>query len=231
MEIFGVVIGVIGIIVTVILYCLSKKGGETQKEDIGRKRANKNILSIEQKVGVEVNWQNIDIALHKLIIHEQGILFQRLAIALAKQQWPEMIATQPHKDGGQDAYMPYFESNGHCLSVGCSITATYGKIKKDAERIIKRGTQLDTFIFYTPTKISNCKFDEWGKKLKSELGCDLQPRTKEDIIQELVKPENHWMCREFLGLNVAYAPDIKTMAENAKAASEEIIDQWKKDLL
>ena len=158
MEIFGVLIGVIGVIVTVLLYCLSKRGCATQKAGMGRLPENKNILPNEHKLGMEVNWQNIDTALHKLIIHEQGILFQRLAIALAKQQWPEMIATQPHKDGGQDAYMPYFESNEKYLSVGCSITANYGKIKKDAERIIKRGTQLDTFIFYTPAKRSNCKF-------------------------------------------------------------------------
>ncbi|MBC8485686.1 MAG: hypothetical protein H8D45_06560 [Bacteroidetes bacterium] len=230
MEIIGLIIGVIGIIVTVLLYCLSKKESATQKAGIGRVPENKNIFPNEHNLGVKVNWQNIDTALHKLIIHEQGILFQRLAISLAKQQWPEMIATQPHKDGGQDAYMPYFESNEKYLSVGCSITANYSKIKKDAERIIKRGTQLDTFIFYTPATTSNCKFDEWGKKLKSELGCDLQPRTKEDIIQELIKPYNHWMCREFLGLYVAYAPDIKTIAENANAASQEIIDQWKKNL-
>lgn len=230
MEIFGVVIGVIGIIVTVLLYCLSKRECATQKAGIGQIRGNKNILPIEHKLGLEVNWQNIDTALHKLIIHEQGILFQRLAIALAKQQWPEMIATQPHKDGGQDAYMPYFKSNEKYLSVGCSITANYGKIKKDAERITKRGTQLDTFIFYTTAKTSNCKFDEWGKKLKSELGCDLQPRTKEDIIQELVKPSNHWMCREFLGFDVPHTPDIQTIVNNVKTASQEIIDQWKENL-
>lgn len=178
-----------------------------------------------------INWLDIDKALGELMVHEEGILFQRLAIALAKQQWSEIIATQPHKDGGQDAYIPYFTSNDHCLSVGCSITATYDKIKKDAKRIVDRGLKLDTFIFYTPAKTSNCKFDEWSRKLKTEMGCDLQPKPREDIIHELIKPDNHWMCREFLKLKIPYSSDVPAVSGNARIASQEIIDQWKVNLL
>ena len=31
-------------------------------------------------------------------------MFQSLAVVLAKQKWPDLIATEWHKDGGLDAY-------------------------------------------------------------------------------------------------------------------------------
>jgi len=182
---------------------------------------------------MKVTWQNIDKALGDLIVHEGGLMFQRLAISLAKLRWPEIIATTPHNDGGEDAFMPYyFESNGKHLSVACSITATYDKIKSDAQKIIDRGKSLDILVFYTPERKSNRKLcDDWGKKLKQELGCDLLPIPREEIIHTLLEQDDHWRCREFLSLNVPHTPDIQMIVNNVKSASREIIDQWKENLL
>ncbi len=182
---------------------------------------------------MEVTWQNIDKALGDLIVHEGGLMFQRLAISLAKLRWPEIIATTPHNDGGEDAFMPYyFESNGKHLSVACSITATYDKIKSDAQKIIDRGKSLDILVFYTPESKSNRKLcDDWGKKLKQELGCDLLPIPREEIIHTLLEQDDHWRCREFLSLNVPHTPDIQTIVNDVKIASQEIINQWKENLL
>jgi len=182
---------------------------------------------------MEVTWQNIDKALGDLIVHEEGLRFQRLAISLAKLRWPEIIATTPHNDGGEDAFMPYyFESNGKHLSVACSITATYDKIKSDVQKIIDRGRPLDILVFYTPERKSNRKLcDDWGKKLKQQVGCDLLPIPREEIIHTLLEQNDHWRCREFLNLNVPHTPDIQMIVNNVKSTSQEIIDQWKENLL
>ena len=134
---------------------------------------------------MEVNWQNIDSALQKLTVHGAGFWFQHLAISLAKQRWPEMIAPETFSDGGEDAFIPIcFKSNGKHLSVGCSFTGTYTKIRDDVNTIKNRGKSLDVFVFYTPKKINNREWaDKWAPKLKKEFGCDLILITREDIIQ------------------------------------------------
>lgn len=182
---------------------------------------------------MEVNWQNIDSAIQELIVHGAGFWFQRIAISLAKQRWPEMIAPEIFSDGGEDAFIPIcFKSNGKHLSVGCSITDKYTKIRDDVETIKKRGKSLDVFVFYTPKKINNREWaDKWAPKIKKYFGCDLILITREDIIQELLIPDNHWMCKVFLGLDVPDAQDIQAIVENAKAASQKIIDQWKNNLI
>jgi hypothetical protein len=45
-------------------------------------------------------------ALDELIANEAGTAFQALAVALAKQKWPDLIASEWHNDGGLDAYAP-----------------------------------------------------------------------------------------------------------------------------
>jgi hypothetical protein len=48
---------------------------------------------------------DIEKALDELIANEDGMRFQSLAVILAKQKWPDLIASERHKDGGLDAYV------------------------------------------------------------------------------------------------------------------------------
>ncbi len=138
-----------------------------------------------------ISWIEIDNALQALITHEQGFVFQRLAIALAKHKWPHVIATAIHKDGGEDALTePYLTRDGKRIDIASSLTAEYSKVSDDAKRIKGRGIQLDLLVFYTPHNVSNTPtVEDWQRKLKSEYGWDLLVVPREDIIQDLLKPE------------------------------------------
>ena len=73
-------------------------------------------------------------ALDELIDNEAGTAFQALAVILAKQKWPELIAAEWHYDGGLDAYAPAsltYRRKGRGLA--SSLTATLTKIKGDAK--------------------------------------------------------------------------------------------------
>lgn len=177
-----------------------------------------------------ISWTEIDSALQRLIAHEEGFLFQRLVVALAKHKWAGVIATNIHKDGGEDALThPFLTEDGRRIDIASSLTADYSKISGDAERIKSRGIQLDLLVFFTPHKISNTPtIEDWQKRLKSEYGWELLVAPKEDIIQDLLKPENHWMCREFLGLAVPNEASVTDVARRAAQGAAEIVQQWRK---
>jgi hypothetical protein len=46
----------------------------------------------------------IEKALNELISYEDGMRFQSLAVVLAKQKWPDLVACERKKDLGLDAY-------------------------------------------------------------------------------------------------------------------------------
>jgi len=50
--------------------------------------------------------QRVDIerALNELVLQEEGMRFQSLAVVLGRLRWPELIAHERHKDFGLDAY-------------------------------------------------------------------------------------------------------------------------------
>jgi hypothetical protein len=79
---------------------------------------------------------DIERALDDMISNEEGMRFQGLAVALAKQRWPEFIACERKKDLGADAIARASlapDRSGKVL--GCSLTATLDKIKADAAKI------------------------------------------------------------------------------------------------
>ncbi len=47
---------------------------------------------------------DIEKALDELISNEEGMKFQGLAVILAKQRWPDLVACERKKDLGIDAY-------------------------------------------------------------------------------------------------------------------------------
>lgn len=92
-------------------------------------------------------------ALDELIENEAWTAFQALAVVLAKQKWPELIATERHKDGGLDAYAPKSLADGRKgKGVAASLTAKLKKIKGDAETAKQNYADLEILLFVTPHK-------------------------------------------------------------------------------
>ncbi len=177
-----------------------------------------------------LGWNEIERALDLLISNEEGFRFQRLAVALAKHKWPFVVATEIHLDGGEDALThPFLTQDGKRFDIACSLTPDYGKIKGDANRIKSRGVQLDLLVFYTPRKVSNVPtVEDWQRDFRREYGWELFIVSREDIIQDLLKPENQWMCREFLGLTVPSEPSVADIARRAAQGAAELVQQWRR---
>jgi hypothetical protein len=178
-----------------------------------------------------IRWAEIEKAIEELIVHEEGVRFQRLAISLAKKRWPEIIATEVHKDAGKDAISyHYLTKDGGEFVVACSITATYEKIKHDMDKNLASGNQLAFLAFYTPKVVSNTTIEKWQNDFRKDYESELIVITREEIIHELIKSENHWMCEAFLGLPVEVNHDIETIVSKYKGAAQKIIEQWKRHI-
>lgn len=175
-----------------------------------------------------IGWVDIERALDELIAFEDGKRFQRVAVSLCKEQFREIIATEYHKDGGEDAVAyPYLTKDGKRFDVASSITADYGKIEKDAKRIKSCGVELDFLIFCTPVKISNVPtVEKWRQDLRRDFGWDLTVVSRENIIHELLRPENQWICRLLPNLPVESDPDINDVTAKGVGAACEAIKQW-----
>jgi hypothetical protein len=86
---------------------------------------------------------DIEKALDELISNEEGMRFQGLAVVLAKQKWPNFIASERKKDLGFDAHAPaLLAQDGKGRALACSLTATLEKIRNDIEKIRSEANDL-----------------------------------------------------------------------------------------
>ena len=175
-----------------------------------------------------LKWPDIEQAIDDLIVHEAGTKFQRIAMSLVKTHWPEVVATEVKKDGGEDGLThSYLTKDGKRLRIASSITNTYEKVKGDLKSIYERGVILDLLIFYTPKKVFNRDVDDWKRKVREKFGCELLVISREDIIHELLRPQNHWICSTFLRLDVPTSPAVNDVTQKAIDATHKVLDQWK----
>src|ERR1700674_2895110 len=94
---------------------------------------------------------DIERALDELISNEEGMRFQALAVILAKPKWPDLIASERHKDGGLDAYAAAsVAADRKDKGLASSITGTITKIKQDATSIKQNFPDVEILIFATP---------------------------------------------------------------------------------
>jgi hypothetical protein len=166
---------------------------------------------------------DISRALDELINNEAGTSFQALAVVLAKQKWPDLIASEWHNDGGLDAYAPASLAEGKkAKGVASSITATLGKIKNDAKRAKENYQDLEVLIFVTPHKITASTTKEWAEQLCKEFGLELYITSREDIITSLMLPPNASLCGTLPGIYVPIEQDdVALLAKVRKAIAEE----------
>jgi hypothetical protein len=162
---------------------------------------------------------DIERALDDLISNEEGMRFQGLAVVLAKQHWPEFVASERKKDLGADAI-----GSGRVLA--CSLTATLGKIKSDAAKIKKSFLGVTALIFATPQRVSNTVTLGWAEEIKKEFGYELTVVPREDIVTSLLDPSNLALCRTHLGLSVTLDASAVGQSGLVRDAIAEVSATW-----
>src|SRR5438876_7854352 len=105
---------------------------------------------------------DIEKALDELISNEEGMRFQGLAVILAKNKWPEFIASERKDDLGLDAYMPpTLAPDRKGKGLACSLTAELGKIEGDIKKFRPLYKNVEALIFSTPKKVTNETAQKW----------------------------------------------------------------------
>ena len=174
----------------------------------------------------------IERALDELSSYEEGFRFQALAVVLARQKWPGLIAHERKKDNGLDAYEPASVSasgTGHGLA--CSISKDiFDKIKSDAITARGKYSDLRILTFATPRPVTQVTAAKWAEELQKISGTKdvkLIVLPREEVITSLLLPENEGMCRSLLGLPAAETPHDGNLLERVLAATAEIAEKWR----
>jgi hypothetical protein len=171
---------------------------------------------------------DIERALDELISNEEGMRFQALAVVLAKQRCPELIASERRNDGGLDAYAPAsLSQNRKAKGLACSNTATITKIKGDAAEAKKHFPDIRTLIFATPRKVANSIIQSWAEEVRTAFGLELVVMPREDIITSLMIPNNVVLCRSMLQMHVPIEPDDADLLAKVREAVAEVARNWR----
>ena len=180
----------------------------------------------ERKMVVDRN--RIESALHELVSYEAGVRFQSLAVVLAKQRWPDLIASERKWDLGRDAYVPPLAAtDGKGKGLACSLTPTLEKkIKDDAQRISDTSTHIDVLIFYTPRPVTEHTKTKWADEIREMFGYELVVVSREDIVTSLMDSANLGICRTILRIEVPLDEATDVLITKARDATREEIEHW-----
>jgi len=169
----------------------------------------------------------IEKALDEIISNEEGMRFQGLAVVLAKLKWPELIASERHNDLGLDAHAPASCANdGIEKGLASSTTATIGKIKEDIGRFKPHYPNVKVLIFATPHKVTNKKTKSWKETIEKDYGIELQIVSREDVITDLMLPDNASICLSHLNIHVVVEQTIQDLVAKTREATGEILAAW-----
>lgn len=134
-----------------------------------------------------------------MIDEEEGMRFQGLAVQLAQERFPPLVACERKKDLGLDAYASGpTTSNGVGVGLICSITPEIGKIRSDAQKVRLNFPDVRTIYFATPQPVTNLKSSSWKQEILEEFGFTLIPLTREEIITALMRPVNASLLENYL---------------------------------
>jgi hypothetical protein len=176
---------------------------------------------------IMIRRSEIENALDDLVAHEQGAKFQAFAVVLAKRRWPELIACERKKDLGADAHAPArLAPDGVGKALACSLTATLGKIRADANAIKENFDDVTVLIYATPHPVTNQTGEQWRREIREQFGYDLTIVSREDYVTTLLDPSNAGLGRIHLDLQIAIERDVDDLLAAARAAAAEIRDTW-----
>lgn len=165
-------------------------------------------------------------ALDAMIDEESGMPFQGLAVQLAQQRCPALVACERKKDLGLDAYAAG-ATTGDRIGIGlmCSITPEIGKIRSDAEKVRLNFPDVKTIYFATPQPVTNLKASAWKETIFEEFGFTLIPLTREEIITALRRPENALLLADHLHIPTA-PPALIDVEARVRAAVSKVSASW-----
>jgi hypothetical protein len=154
--------------------------------------------------------------------------FQALAVVLAKQKSPDLIASEWHNDGGLDAYAPASLADGKkAKGLASSITGTIDKVKKDAARAKENYPAIEILIFATPQKITASTAKDWAERIHNKFGLELHVISREDIITSLMLPSNAAVCGTLLGIQVPIEQDEAALVAKVREAVAQEAQSWR----
>jgi RecA/RadA recombinase len=170
---------------------------------------------------------DIERALDELTSQEEGMRFQGLAVVLGKKLWPELIARQRKKDSGLDAYAPAsLTHNKVGKGLAASITPTLRKISTDAKTAKQNFPDLKMLLFVTPAKVGNAPRKEWEEAIYKDHGLDLHIIEREEIITQLLMPENASLRSSFLLLDIDAEPQVLDLIDRTRRAANAVTQAW-----
>jgi len=170
---------------------------------------------------------DIERALNELLSQEGGMRFQSLAVVLGKKRWPELIACQRKKDLGLDAYAsPSLTSDKVGKGLASSITATLKKISGDATTAKKNFPDLKALLFVTPSKVGNINRNRWTAEIQHSHGMELHIIEREEVITQMMMPENASLCAGILYLESDAGPWRSELIGKARRAAAQVAQTW-----
>lgn len=170
---------------------------------------------------------DIERALDELASQEEGMRFQGLAVVLGKKLWPELIARQRKKDFGLDAYASAKltpEKIGKGLAA--SITATLKKVSDDAKTAKENFPDLEALLFVTSAKVGNTDRKRWEEAIQNDYGLQLHIIEREEIITQMMMPENVPLCASFLHLYIPAEPRFAELIDRTRRAADAVTQTW-----
>ena len=170
---------------------------------------------------------DIERALNELASQEEGMRFQGLAVVLGKKRWPELIARQRKKDRGLDAYAPAsLTSEKIGKGLAASITPTMKKISDDAKTAKENFPDLKTLLFVTSAKVGNAVQKQWEEAIQKDPGLVLHIIEREEIITQMMMPENISLCASFLHLAIDAEPQVEELIDRTRRAAHAVTRTW-----
>jgi hypothetical protein len=170
---------------------------------------------------------DIETALDELISSEEWMTFQTLAVVLAKQKWPDLIASERKKDLGLDAHAPVLlAEDGKERGLACSLTAAIEKIRSDVETFQQESPSPTILVFSTPRKVTESTKTKWAATIRKKYSIELIVVSREDIITDLMLPSNASICRSLLRISLPVEPTLAELIEKTRAAASDVAASW-----
>jgi hypothetical protein len=169
----------------------------------------------------------IERALNEMISDEGGMKFQGLGVVHARQKWPQLVACERKWDGGLDAHAPgALDPEGRGIGLACSLSATLGKIERDAAKVNENYPDVRVLIFATPEEVTKHTEGLWAKEILDKFGLQLVVVPREEFVTWLLDPANSDICRDQLGIAPSMAPELEPALKRSQEAAKEIADNW-----
>lgn len=170
---------------------------------------------------------DIEKALDDIASYEEGVRFQRLAVVLGKMHWKELVASEHKNDLGLDAYASSsLTGDPHGKGLAASITPSLSKIRSDISRAKENFRDLKKLLFVTLGTVTNSRQKKWQKVIRKDYGVELHIIAREEVIAQMMMPDNGHLCASFLHLNIETKPNVANLVEKTRRAAADVTQAW-----